>query len=186
MIIAMAGLPGTGKSTLSRALSKIVGGIVLDKDSVRASVFPPQWIDFSNVQDDLCVEIMLMVAKYILDKDNKSIIIFDGRTFSRSYQIEYLKGFAQNACADLKLIECVCSDKMVRTRLTNDKKDHIAKNRDFELYLRLKNAADTIPYPKLIVNTEKMSVTECVKEILSFLDLQSKVECIGTRIDEQG
>jgi predicted kinase len=39
-LVIMAGLPGTGKSTISRVLAAEVGGLVLDKDNVRAALFP--------------------------------------------------------------------------------------------------------------------------------------------------
>jgi len=37
----MAGLPGTGKSALSRALAAELGGTVIDKDHIRAALFDP-------------------------------------------------------------------------------------------------------------------------------------------------
>ena len=39
MIVIMAGLPGTGKSTLARALAQRLAGAVLDKDEIRAALF---------------------------------------------------------------------------------------------------------------------------------------------------
>ncbi len=48
----MAGLPGTGKSTLARTLAAKLNGVVLDKDLVRAAVFNEQWIEYSREQDD--------------------------------------------------------------------------------------------------------------------------------------
>jgi predicted kinase len=42
MLIAMAGLPGSGKSTLATCLEPRLGAVVLDKDRVRAALFPPR------------------------------------------------------------------------------------------------------------------------------------------------
>ena len=62
MLILMAGLPGTGKSTLSRALATDLGGIVIDKDQIRAALFSPPDIEYSTEQDDFCMAVMLKVA----------------------------------------------------------------------------------------------------------------------------
>jgi adenylylsulfate kinase len=52
MLIAMAGLPGSGKSTLAARLEERLGAVVLDKDRVRAALFPPRVLDYSAAQDD--------------------------------------------------------------------------------------------------------------------------------------
>jgi predicted kinase len=44
----MAGLPGTGKSTLARVLANDLGGVVLDKDVIRAALFPAALIEYSS------------------------------------------------------------------------------------------------------------------------------------------
>ena len=69
MLVLMAGLPGTGKSTLSRMLAAELGGTVIDKDQVRASLFAPPDIEYSTEQDDFCMAVMLKVAGYLLRKD---------------------------------------------------------------------------------------------------------------------
>jgi len=95
MLILMAGLPGTGKSTLSRALAAELGGTVIDKDQVRAALFPPSDIEYSTEQDDFCMAIMLKVAGYLFRKDPSRVVFLDGRTFSRSYQLKRATGYAE-------------------------------------------------------------------------------------------
>ena len=86
MIVIMAGLPGTGKSTLAQALALRLPGAVLDKDAIRASLFEPPYIEYSLSQDDFCGEVMLQTAAYLLSKHAELKVLLDGRTFSRRYQ----------------------------------------------------------------------------------------------------
>src|SRR5882762_4307042 len=88
MIILMAGLPGTGKTTLAYALAEITGGSVLSKDQIRAALFSQEDIEYSVAQDDLCMEVMLQAARFLLQKNPQRKIFLDGRTFSRRYQID--------------------------------------------------------------------------------------------------
>ena len=53
MIVLMAGLPGTGKSTLARELAARTSGRVLSKDEIRHAIFLPDEIEYSTRQDDL-------------------------------------------------------------------------------------------------------------------------------------
>ncbi|MGH3919724.1 MAG: AAA family ATPase [Pseudonocardiaceae bacterium] len=50
MIVAMAGLPGVGTSTLAGALAPRLHAVVLDKDRIRAGLFPPSYVDYTADQ----------------------------------------------------------------------------------------------------------------------------------------
>src|SRR5258708_19334525 len=106
MIVIMAGLPATGKSALCRALAKQIGGVVLDKDIVRADLFPPERIEYSAAQDDFCQSLMIETAGYLLAGDPRTVIFFDGPTFSRPYQIEAVIPSAQKFGSLFPLIDC--------------------------------------------------------------------------------
>src|SRR5947209_6781673 len=79
MLILMVGLPGTGKSTLSRALVERFGGFVIDKDVIRPALFGPSQIEYSVEQDDFCQQVMLDTAAYLLDRQPKLRVFLDGR-----------------------------------------------------------------------------------------------------------
>jgi len=152
----MAGLPGTGKSTLSRALAAELGGTVLDKDEIRGALFPPTDIDYSTEQDDFCMGIMLKVAGYLFRKDPypSRRIFLDGRTFSRTYQLDRATGFAEALGQPWRILECVCSQETARKRLADDPA-HPAANRGFELYLKVKTRFEEISLPKTVIDTEQ-------------------------------
>ena len=154
MLILMAGLPGTGKSTLSCALADELGGTVLDKDKIRAAVFPAADIEYSTEQDDFCMAVMLKVAGYIFRKDPNRTVFIDGRTFSRTYQLKRATGYAEALGQAWRILECVCSEESARRRIEQDS-EHVAANRTFELYLEVKARFEEIALPKTVVDTDR-------------------------------
>jgi adenylylsulfate kinase len=160
MLILMAGLPGSGKTTLSRALARELNGTVLDKDKIRAALFPSEDIEYSTEQDDFCMAIMLKVAGYILRVHPERRVFMDGRTFSRTYQLKRATGYAEAIGQPWRLLECVCSEETARKRLT-DIPEHSAKNRNFDLYLKLKSQFEAIVLPKTLVDTD-LPLDRCI------------------------
>ena len=69
MIVLIAGLPGTGKTTLARELARQVNGRVLSKDDFRHAIFLPEEIEYSSRQDDFCLQLMIEVSGYLLSRD---------------------------------------------------------------------------------------------------------------------
>lgn len=164
MLIAMAGLPGTGKSTLGRLLADACAAIVLDKDVIRAALIPMHMIEYSTRQDDFCMSIMFQVASYMIHNHPSLNIVLDGRTFSRRYQVAALEQLARELAVPLKIIECICSDETARQRLEHTGrvgKRHVAANRSYPLYLSIKARFEPIREPKLVVNTDD-SLVQCL------------------------
>lgn len=172
MIVQLAGLPGTGKSSLAAELVHRLEAsvLLLDKDRVRHALFGSQHTLYTREQDDFCVATMFRAAAWHLRRTPGSVIIFDGRTCSRTYQVKQVRRFATRTRQPLRLIECVCAEAVVEQRLRLDvaHSTHSATNRDVELYRRLRAHADPIPDPKLILDTVK-PLCECVDQVLSYL-----------------
>jgi predicted kinase len=167
MIILMAGLPGTGKTTLARSLAESTGGCVLSKDEIRAALFAPDDIEYSSTQDDFCMEIMLQAAAFLLKKNPQRNIFLDGRTFSRRYQIDRVLAVATEMAQRWAILECVCSEEAARRRLALDD-SHPARNRNFSLYLDVDAHFEPIQYNKAIINTDQ-PLEDCVQQALANL-----------------
>ena len=131
MIVIMAGLPGTGKTTVARALAQRLPGAVLDKDAIRAALFQPAHVEYSLAQDDFCQEIMLQTAAYLLAKDAELHVLLDGRTFSRRYQRERVIEFCMQVGGTSATLECVCAEQTALRRLAEAvaQNTHPAANR---------------------------------------------------------
>ncbi len=170
MIVMMAGLPGTGKSTLARMLVQTLSGAVLDKDIIRAALFSPPHIEYSRTQDDFCQEIMLHAAAYLLEKNSSLFVFLDGRTFSLRYQRERVIEFCSQRKIDWRILECICAEATALGRLQSALAAHThpATNRTPELYHQLQQAWEPIDLPKLLLETGN-SLDSCAELAIRYL-----------------
>ena len=169
MIVAFAGLPATGKSTLANALGQALPAPVLNKDLVRERLFPAGWLDYSAEQDDFVVGVLLQTARFYLSSGRAAAVILDGRTFRKASLRKELTDAARAMGQPLRWIECVCAEHEIRRRLEGDAGRHPAGNRDFDLYERVRREAEPMTEPRLVLDTTVAAVSEQVEEIRQFL-----------------
>ena len=167
--VMLAGLPATGKSTLARELARHLDRCaVLDKDRVRAALFPAPMTDYTTDQDGLCIRAMINAAGYMTRKNLADYVIFDGRTFSKRAQIEEVLTAAETAGAAWRILHLTCSDEAAEKRLRSPDPDHPAANRDAALYYRVKAAFEPIEREKLDLNTSN-GVDSVAQDALAWL-----------------
>jgi predicted kinase len=175
MIVLMAGLPGSGKTTLARALAARTRGRVISKDEVRHALFAPEEIEYSSRQDDFCLQLMLETAGYLLKQNSQRMIFLDGRPFSRQYQIENVLRTATSLQQPWRILECVCSEEIARQRLEADTAGgaHPAGNRGYSLYVEVKARFEAITLPKTVIDTGQ-PLDACVEAGLATLRSETR------------
>ena len=170
MIVLIAGLPGTGKTTLARELATRTSGRVLSKDEIRHAIFSSEEIEYTSRQDDFCIQVMLETAGYMLERDPGRFIFLDGRPFSRRYQIENVLTGATSLHQPWQILECVCPEATAKSRIQQQcaATAHPAGNRDFQLYLEVKSRFEAITWAKAVIDTDQ-PLEVCIARALAAL-----------------
>jgi predicted kinase len=166
--VLMTGLPGVGKTTLANALAARLKGIVLNKDTVRAALFPGSLTDYSLEQDTLCFNAVLEAAGYLARRKRAEYLFLDGRTFSKRAQIEQAIAAATNENCAWRILHLVCTDEIAERRLIESSRSHPALNRTAELYRQVKSAFEPISHPKLVIDTSRPQ-EDCLREAAAYL-----------------
>lgn len=162
MLIAMAGLPASGKSTLGRRLARELPATLLDKDALRGCLFDGT-VDYSAAQNDLVVDVAFRVAAYLIGRRPDACVVVDGRTFSEARQVDALRRAAADMATPLRIVECRCSEGSARARLERDAGVHPAADRDFAMWTRRRATAVPIEGDVLRLDTDALTLERCVR-----------------------
>ncbi len=164
--VILSGLPGTGKTTIARALAAKLGGHVLSKDLIRAAAFGPAFVSFTQEQDDLVQTWMETAAVNLWRHHPQLWIYFDGRTFSRQYQRAALQALCVRETQASYFLHLTASEASIRERLAES---HPAANRDFALYKAVEASFEPVlERPCLELSTEQ-PLERTLAWVLTFL-----------------
>lgn len=170
MIVVLRGVPGSGKSTLARAIAPRLNAVILDKDSLRACVFPGDTVEYTTTQDDFVISLMLQAARYHLERRPRRPIFIDGRVFAVASQVEVVRQFAVEANTEFRVIECMCSRDSALRGIQADESSgtHLAKNRNAALLDAQLAKWEPVPYATIRIDTEK-SLDDCAAAAITAL-----------------
>jgi len=72
LIVIVCGLPGVGKTTLSKALAPLIDAIILSTDKIRKELIPNP--TYSKKEREFVYEMLLLIAKYLHNAGKNCIL----------------------------------------------------------------------------------------------------------------
>lgn len=166
-ILQMAGFPGSGKSTLSKIISKETGAIVIDRDIIKSSMLNNNLTN--EIASDISYKVTFDLASYYLSLGLS--VIIDTPCYYRGI-IDKGQELAKQYKADYKFIECKVDDfEIIKNRITaRDNMISQVKAPTFKGFERSKERAKRPEeYNYLIIDTSSLNNIE-IDKVLTYLD----------------
>ncbi len=174
-LVVFAGLPGTGKTSLARTMARELHAMYLDKDTIKdTAIAVARELKLERAAEfagPLSYELMVGLAR-----DNLTLglsVVLDSPAGYRTFR-EKVEQLARSAKADLKLIECICTNEgLLRDRIENRGQELPEyRTRDWETYQHDRAQFERLAGPRLIVDTaEPLQLN--VRKVLNYLGVQA-------------
>ncbi len=164
MIIIVVGLPGTGKTTFSRALAQIIDAVHLNTDMIRDQLDLRGQYD-RQTKALIYQEMMNKVEAALLKGRN---VILDGTFYKRKIREGYRK-LAKAQEVEIKWIELKAEEKVIRNRV---EKKRTYSEADFNVYLKIKALFEPMRLECLQLQTDReKDLQVLVDEAVQYLGL---------------
>ena len=167
-LIIICGLPGTGKTTLAKELSKKLHIVCFHKDTFKEKLF--DLLDGKSEKDSIRIGMQAIKLFFTIIEEqlsrNIDIIVEAPFNFSADYPL--IKKWKNKYKLDIFTVICLIDKKIRAKRIKNRKRHNAHKERDRKINLDDKFNYKDIPGKQIRLNTNKPT-KKLVKEIISKL-----------------
>jgi predicted kinase len=167
LIVLVCGLPGVGKTSISKELAKLTRWVVLSTDKIRKELVPNPI--YSAEEKRLIYDVLVLIAKYLYQSGTSCIL--DG-TFNTNYSREEIKKKLNLASQEVCMVECICPEDVVIARIKNRKNDF--SDADASIYRSMKSTYQPIEEEHIIVNTSQQSPAMNAAKIINHISRINK------------
>lgn len=160
MLIAVLGLPGTGKTYFATRLAEVLDWPHFNTDQVRTTL---------GLRENYAQEIRQQVYNHLFAwafeaLDDQQGVIIDA-TFSEQHYLDQLMLQAKQKEWVVNFIEMTAKEDTIRQRVSRDREDSEA---GWEVYLKMKETYDPIQEPHLTFNSTHQSVKEMIERTIDY------------------
>jgi predicted kinase len=161
MVIVVFGLPGTGKSYLSKMLAPEFNAIYLNTDIVREETGKKGQYDEQS-RLDVYTAMSQKMQDHLYENRN---CLLDGTFQKKSYR-EIVLNLAKKTGTRVYFIHMKARDNTVKERLKNSRKHSEA---DYGVYLNLKSDFDPVEVPHIEIQTDHLDLTHILNNIKNYI-----------------
>jgi len=168
MLVLVCGLPGTGKSTLSRKLAKRINATLLKTDSVRRELFDKP--SYNEEEKEVVYRTIFIMARYLLPWQN---VVIDGTFYRRKIRHRVYE-VARRTGTEMQVVECTCPEHVIRRRMERRVyRTKAISDADYDVYLKIKRLFEPINRRHIVVDTSGSS-RESIRKVLKELERWNK------------
>ncbi len=167
MIVLVCGLPGVGKTSISKELAKLTKWVVLSTDKIRKDLIPNP--TYSTQEKRLIYDVLVLIAKYLHESGTNCIL--DG-TFNTKYSIEEIKKKLNLTSQQICIVECICPEDIVIARIKNRKNDY--SDADASIYRSTKATYQPIEEEHIVVDTSQQPPSINAAKIINHISRINK------------
>lgn len=161
MLLLIAGLPGTGKTTVARAFAALIGATHLNSDVLRREL---GMMGHYNPEDKE------QVYKTLLDRARQALLRGESVVVDSTFYKERIRApfvdLAEECGAPLYWVEIQAEEQTLRERLSHPRPDSEA---DFAVYEKVRDAFEQLPENRLVINTDQVTPATAAVKILQYL-----------------
>ena len=146
------------KNNISKRTCTLINAVILSSDKIRKELIPKP--TYTRQEVKLIYDVMMLIAKYLYNAGINCII---DATFNKQKSLSELKKKLMIPEKKLCIIECVCPEDIVTSRLKSRRNDY--SDADFSIYERMNKAYEPILEDHIVVDTCQFSSKTNAKEI---------------------
>ena len=147
MLVLVCGLPGTGKTTLAKALAEGRGAVHISSDAVRVEALGKR--TYSTEEKFGVYGLMLEVAERLLGEGKE--VLLDATFYKRELR-EKARGVAEEAGTGFRIIECITEEGLLKGRVKTGG-ERGKSEADFGVYKKVRGEYEPVEGEHLVVDT---------------------------------
>lgn len=161
MIVIVCGLPGVGKTTLSKALAPLIDAIILSTDKIRKELIPNP--TYSKKEREFVYEMLLLIAKYLHNAGKNCIL---DATFNREKSRNEVAKKLDLSSEQVFIVDCVCPKDIIISRLEKRKNDW--SDADIQVYNKMAKIYEPVRGKHVTADTSKnpQTMAKAVNKII--------------------
>ncbi len=173
IVVQMHGEPGSGKSTVARALAPRINAIALDKDIIKSALLGAGALE--PLAASGAYEAYFDLARDLVEQGYS--LVLDNPVYWLRVEARWLEVSAAMSCPPL-LIECVCPDPEALLRRLRSRNGLESQPRDPLDLKRHPGSAPTSFQPRITLDTTR-PIDELIEEAVTYINHRISAAAVG-------